>query len=352
MDKNHFKKFIALIGSGEETSKGMSRKESADAMEQILKEQASPAQIGAFMIAHRIRRPEPQELAGMLDTYLKLGPKINSKKGKNRPICFGMPLDGRCRTAPIFPLTTLILISEGQPVVLHGGKRMPPKYGVSTAELFKALGLDLEHLSLSQVQNGFNKNDFALINQPDHFQLADNLIIYRDEIGKRPPLSSMELLWTAHRGNHLLVSGYVHFPTEERAWETLKIRGERHLLSIKGLEGSTDFPISRQCQAGERHTEKGYKKIILKPNDYSYNGKDIPLNNLDEWKEQAIQAINAKGILTKSIEWNAGIYLWLSGVTPDLKDGLKKAKLCIKSGKAKETLKKLIAWRNSEITKL
>ena len=58
----------------------MTREESADALELILKGYPSPAQIGAFMIAHRIRRPEPQELAGMVDTYRKLGPIINQSK--------------------------------------------------------------------------------------------------------------------------------------------------------------------------------------------------------------------------------------------------------------------------------
>ena len=96
----------------------MTREESADALNLILTGIASPAQIGAFMIAHRIRRPEPQELAGMVDTYLKLGPQFFSSKTQRRPICFGMPFDGRKRTAPIYPLTALVLLSAGQPVVL------------------------------------------------------------------------------------------------------------------------------------------------------------------------------------------------------------------------------------------
>ena len=115
-----FKKYLRKVGSGKKTSQSMSRKESADALKLILSSQASPAQIGAFMIAHRIRRPEPQELAGMLDTYLELGPNLHALPEQRRPICFGMPFDGRIRTAPIYPLTTLILLSAGQPVVLQG----------------------------------------------------------------------------------------------------------------------------------------------------------------------------------------------------------------------------------------
>tara|TARA_B100001079_G_scaffold186119_1_gene160297 strand:- start:129 stop:446 length:318 start_codon:yes stop_codon:yes gene_type:complete len=74
------KPYLKKIGSGEFTGKSLNREESAEATKLILKEEASPAQIGAFMIAHRIRRPEPEELAGMIDAYIELGPKIYSKQ--------------------------------------------------------------------------------------------------------------------------------------------------------------------------------------------------------------------------------------------------------------------------------
>ena len=133
-----FKSYLKKIGSGEFTGKSLTRKESAEATKLILREEASAAQIGAFMIAHRIRRPDPEELAGMLDAYIELGPKIYSPKTHRRPIFFGMPFDGRNKTAPIYPLTTLMLSSQKQPIILHGGARMPVKYGVTHNELFQA----------------------------------------------------------------------------------------------------------------------------------------------------------------------------------------------------------------------
>ena len=77
---------------------------------------------------------------------------------------------------------------------------MPIKYGVTTQELFKALGVDLSGLSLNQVQSGFYHNNFALIHQPDHFPLADSLISYRDQIGKLPHIERMEFLWKGQQG--------------------------------------------------------------------------------------------------------------------------------------------------------
>ena len=62
------------------------------------------------------------------------------------------------------------------------------------------------------MQDGFHQHGFALTHQPDHFPVADSLITYREELGKRPPVASLELLWTPHQGQHLLVSGFVHPP--------------------------------------------------------------------------------------------------------------------------------------------
>ena len=216
--RERFKIYLRKIGSGEHTSSGLSREEAADALDLILDGGASPAQIGAFLIAHRIRRPEPQELTGMLDVYRHRGPQLHTSKPA---ISFGMPFDGRTRTAPIYPLTALVLASAGIPVVLQGAGRMPVKYGITSLELFEALGVALGGRSLAWVQALLDQCNLALVHQPDHFPAADSLISYREDLGKRPPVASLELLWTAHQGEHLLVSGFVHPPTEARAWQAL-----------------------------------------------------------------------------------------------------------------------------------
>ena len=87
--RERFKQHLRKVGSGEHTSKGMSREE-RHAMALMLDQEATPAQIGAFLIAHRIRRPEPQELTGMLDTY-RSRVRWQSSPDQRPPLCFGMP---------------------------------------------------------------------------------------------------------------------------------------------------------------------------------------------------------------------------------------------------------------------
>ena len=338
--RERFKQHLRKIGSGEHTSKGLSRQEAADALELMLREQATPAQIGAFLIAHRIRRPEPQELTGMLDTYKALGPVLRSPEHQRMPICFGMPFDGRTRTSPIYPLTSLVLVACGQPVVLQGGDRMPIKYGITALDLFRLLDLNLDGLPLSTVQDGFNNHGFALIHQPDHFRMAESLIDYREQLGKRPPVASLELLWTAHQGAHLLVSGFVHPPTESRAWEALRLAGETNLLTVKGLEGGTDLPIGRACITA-RVRNGVAERMILHPRDHGCHNADVEWSTESTWQSQAFDALRNRGPLSEALRWNAGAYLWIAGLSDSLDSGIDKAAAVMEEGRALDQLDQL-----------
>ena len=326
-----FRELIGKVGSGEHTSTGLSREEARSAMDLMLQGQVSEAQLGAFLIAHRIRRPLPIELAGMLDSYRQHGPVLRTP-GK-RAVSFGVPYDGRSRTAPLLPLVALVLASTGVPVVLHGGDPMPVKYGVTLAELFAAIGIEWRGLPLPALQQRLETHNLALSHQPDHFPAAERLLPARDEIGKRPPVASLELLWTPHQGEHLLVSGFVHPPTEKRAWDALSACGETDVLTVKGLEGSTDLPSSR-AGITARLRQGAVERLLLHPRDHGLHGEEVAWDSLESWQHQALAALAGEGPLAQPLLWNLGAYLWLTGQIDSLDVALDQARglLAARSG--------------------
>jgi len=318
-----FRELLAKVGSGEHTSTGLSRAEARESMDLMLDAGVSDAQLGAFLIAHRIRRPQPLELSGMLDSYRNRGPRLETPGHK--PLCFGVPYDGRSRTAPILPLLAVLLSASGIPVVLHGGDPMPVKFGVTLMELFGALGVRWQGLSLEAVQQRLDRHGLALTHQPSHFAAAERLVRIRHEIGKRPPVASLELLWTPHHGEHLLVSGFVHPPTESRAWSALSAAGELDVLLVKGLEGSTDLPTSR---AGicSRLRQGESERILVHPRDHGLLTDDVAYEGLEWWQEQAHAALAGDGPLATALQWNLGVYLWSAGAHGDLERALQQAR--------------------------
>ena len=338
-DKARFRTLIGKVGSGEHTSTGLTREEAREAMALMLSGTLDPVQLGAFLIAHRIRRPSTEELCGMLDTFQAQGPVLTTPG--RRAVCFGVPYDGRSRTAPVLPLVGLSLAAAQVPVVLHGGGPMPVKYGITLAELFAALGINWEGLSLSAVQERLNRHHLALTHQPLHFPSAEALVPIRDLIGKRPPVASLELLWTPHRGDHLVVSGFVHPPTEPRAWETLRMAGEREVLTIKGLEGSTDLPTDRPGIAARLRGE-GTERLELHPSAHGLNAAEVSWKGLDTWREQAMAALRGEGPLAQALLWNLGCLLWQVGQAPSLKEGLDQARAMV-AGQAGESCRQALA---------
>ncbi|MCE2837843.1 MAG: anthranilate phosphoribosyltransferase [Cyanobium sp. 49614_E6] len=304
-----FRELIGKVGSGEHTSIGLSRQEARAAIELMLKGKVDSAQMGAFLIAHRIRRPAPQELSGMLDGYRCLGPTLTTPG--RRALCFGVPYDGRSRTAPVLPLLALTLAAAGIPVVLHGGNPMPVKYGITLAELFAALGIEWRGLPLTAVQDRLDSHGLALTHQPDHFQAAERLVLIRDLIGKRPPVASLELLWTPHQGQRLLVSGFVHPPTEARAWEA--------------LVPTTRAGITARVRQGV------VERILLHPRDHGISAAEIPWTGLEDWRRDGQLALRGEGPMAEALLWNLGAYLWLADRHDDLPTALEQARALLQA---------------------
>jgi anthranilate phosphoribosyltransferase len=380
-----FRELLKKIGSGTHTGESLTRDESAIATRMMLLGDATPAQIGAFLISHRIKRPTGEELAGMLDTYDQLGPKLTPFRGgineeltppnppfrggineelpplvrgeneeltpskrpfSGRTIVLGVPYDGRSRTAPISPLTALLLTTVGVSVIMHGGGRMPTKEGLPLIEVWQGLGVDWTKLSLSQVQTVFNTTYLGFVNLASHFPQAEHFVTYRREIGKRAPFATMELIWAPYTGDAHIISGYVHPPTEIMFREALAIREFKAFTSIKGLEGSCDIPRDRTAIIGYTHPHDEYpdnfERLLLHPRDYGFAGKEVPLESTSQLIEEMTGVLQGKkSELMLSTIWNGGFYLWHCGICTDLNQGLSQAENLLTNGEVYQKLELL-----------
>jgi anthranilate phosphoribosyltransferase len=337
-----FRTFIQKVGSGPHTSKHLTRDEAAEAMRMMLQCEATPAQIGAFLIAHRIKRPVGDELAGMLDVYDELGPRLTWSKD-TRVTVLGTPYDGRSRTAPLTILTGLLLASAGCPVVMHGAGCVPTKYGLPLIEIWQQLGVDWQLLSLEQLSAVLASTNLGFVYTSQHFALTNSLMEYRDQIGKRPPLAMLELMWSPVIAPSVqVVSGYVHPPTEEFFRQTFERRGVSSFITVKGLEGSCDLPRDRTCIIGIQSPGAEFERLLLHPRDYGFAGTDVPLPERREFMAQIQVVIRGDASeLQQSAIWNGGFYLWQAGVCPTLEAALGQAEHLLTSGQVAATLEHL-----------
>jgi anthranilate phosphoribosyltransferase len=218
---------------------------------------------------------------------------------------------------------------------------MPTKEGVPLIEIWQALGVDWAKLSLEQAQQVFAQTRLGFVYLPTHFPLAEGLVPYREQIGKRPPFATVELFWCPYAGKALIASGFVHPPTEEMARAAFFLRGTKQFMTIKGLEGSCDLPRDRTCIIGINHpgNSSTLERLLLHPRDYGYAGEEVPWFSIPQLAAEIWQVLQgADTELRKSAVWNGGFYLWRSGVCADLESGLDKAKEVLESRQAADKL--------------
>ncbi|XGV99445.1 MAG: anthranilate phosphoribosyltransferase family protein [Leptolyngbya sp. BL-A-14] len=337
-----FRELLRKVGSGTHTSESLTREEAAAATRMMLLQEATPAQIGAFMIAHRIRRPTGTELAGMLDAYEELGPRLQPIAAAHPVTVMGIPYDGRSRTAPLSPLIALILATAQCPVIMHGGDRMPTKEGEPLINYWRELGVDWGKLAVAQVQHVLEATGLGFIYLPTHFPLAQGLVPFREQIGKRPPFATMELIWSPYAGETHLVSGFVHPPTELMFQEAIALRGLSQFTSVKGLEGSSDLPRERTAIIGLGAPAIGFERLHLHPRDYGFEGKNVPLDATPTLVEAMYTVLKGQpSELMQSTLWSGGFYLWRCGSCRSLEAGIQEAQRLLTEGLVLQKLREL-----------
>jgi anthranilate phosphoribosyltransferase len=260
----------------------------------------------------------------------------------------GTPYDGRSRHAPVTVLTALILVSAGVPVIQHGGDVIPTKYGIPLREIWQSLGVDFTQLSLPQVQSLLEKTGMGFIYLPQQFPLAQGLITYREQIGKRPPFATVELIWPPYQGEFHLAAGFVHPPTEQFIQGALALRRVNNYTLIKGLEGSCDLPRDRTAIISVYQPEdREIQRLKLNSKDYNLGGKEVPFTSKTELFAQMQEILQGQASeLWPTALWNAGFYLWRCGTCEDLATGLERAESLLTSGQVGQKLaeiKKAIA---------
>jgi anthranilate phosphoribosyltransferase len=232
------------------------------------------------------------------------------------------------------PIVSLIMTAAGIPVILHGAERMPTKYGIPLIEIWQAWGIDWSKLELDRVQSIFAETGLGFIYTPTLFPLAAGLTPYRDQIGKRPPLATLELMWCPYAGDAHLIFGYVHPPTEQMALVAATLRDTPHkITTVKGLEGSVDLPRDRTVIVGVHQSGQDLERIFLHHYDYGLSNINPTLPTTPELMSDLATVLRGEpSELLNSVLWNAGFYLWHCGGASDMAAGMKLAQDLLASG--------------------
>jgi len=218
--------YIKDIGRGKDGARALGREQAADLMGQVLDQQISDLELGAFCIAMRIKGETPEEMAGFLDaTHARLN-KVHT--GQLPTVV--LPSYNGARKLPVLtPLLALLLAREGVAVVVHGTATEDKR--VSSQAVLTALGIAAAGPS-PQVKAGEVVFVPTVLLNPG----LERLLSVRRVVGLRNPGHSLVKLMNPCDGPALVVSSYTHPEYLQSMSATFALTGQ-HAMLLRGTEG-------------------------------------------------------------------------------------------------------------------
>jgi anthranilate phosphoribosyltransferase len=220
--------YIKDIGRGKEGARALDRAQAADLMGQVLDQQVSDLELGAFCIAMRIKGETAEEMAGFLDaTHARLNPIPPS----STPTVVLPSYNGARKLPVLTPLLALLLARQGVAVLVHGEPTEDKR--VSSQAVLAQLGITAQAHVAPRVAGQVQYLPAGVL----HPGLA-HLLAVRRVVGLRNPGHSLVKLMNPCTADQsvLVVSSYTHPEYLSSMSSTFALLGQ-HALLLRGTEG-------------------------------------------------------------------------------------------------------------------
>ena len=223
----NFKKYIKAVGTGPKGNKDLSIEETADAIEQILLNKVTPAQVGAFLIGWRTKLESNDELKGCI---LALRKFMKFQKVEDS-IELGYSFDGRCDNPFLFPLFGKILEEfylknsdvRKLNLVISGDFLQPAKVGLTTKEIFA-------NIDASQYVHFFDRVEYL--------GELSNMTTLRHELGLRTAFNTVEKLLNPSQSEYGVTTAF-HKPYVQKYLDIFAPYF-KEVVVVKASEGSPE----------------------------------------------------------------------------------------------------------------
>jgi len=229
------------VARGKRGARDLIYEESLYAAESILGLTATPAQIGAFLIAERIKLESVEEL----EAFVHICRKYAHRESLLEPglDCAG-PYDGRKSSfIATFP-TAFLLSAAGLPVTLHGSASLPPKWGVTLQDIILESGIERAVLDRTNAIEAARESGVLFANAEEWCPPLGEIRSIREEIGMRTIFNTAEKL-VDYAYSPFIVFGIYHNTVFDRLSRLLIKLGYQKALIVQGAEGSEDLFIDR-----------------------------------------------------------------------------------------------------------
>jgi anthranilate phosphoribosyltransferase len=306
--------------------------------------EATPAQIGGFLIGLRMKGETVDEIAAAAGVMRELATRVNIK---------GDHLVDTCGTggdaASTFNISTasafVVAAADGQ-VAKHGNRSVSSKCG--SADVLEAAGVNLE-LDPEQVAHCIEQVGVGFMFAPKHHSAMKHAIGPRREMGVRTIFNVLGPL-TNPAGAPNQVLGVFSDQLLVPLAEVLQKLGSKHVLVVHAEDGMDEISIGAPTHVAELK-DGNISSYTITPEQFELSTSDISQLKV-ETAEESLAMIrgvlnNQAGPARDIVVLNAGAAIYAADLVPSLEAGIKRAAEVIAEGSAATKLDELIKLSQS-----
>lgn len=335
----------------------LSETEMIEVMNQVMGGEATPAQVGAFITALRMKGETIEEIAGaakvMRDhaTPIRVGKALDIDReeiNQDRETILDTCGTGGSGTKSFNISTTVAFVVSacGVKVAKHGNRSISSACG--SADVLEALGVNL-NITPQQVEECINKVGVGFLFAPALHGAMKHAIGPRREIGIRTIFNILGPLTNPAGADRQVLGVYDEKLVEIMANVLAKL-GCQHGFIVHGLDGMDEVTLTGPTRVAEIHDGKVALSTI-EPEDFGM--RRCALSDL-QGGDAAANAAIVKDILGGKpgpkkdvVLLNAAYALVASDLAKDVEAGLEKARAAIDDGLAMAKLKDLARMTNT-----
>ena len=324
------------------TGAALGREEAASAFDRMMSGEATPSQMGALLMALRVRGETVEEITGAVTTMRAKMLRVAAPADAIDVVGTGGDASGSFN---ISTCAALIVAGAGVPVAKHGNRALSSRSGA--ADVLAALGVNID-LAPDKIAHCIREAGIGFMFAPAHHPAMKNVAATRVELGTRTIFNLLGPLSNPAGVRRQMVGVFSRQWTEPLA-QVLKNLGAERAWVVHGSDGldeiTTSGPTSVTAleNGAIRNFEISPEEIGLpKAKPEALRGGDAASN------AQAVEEVLAgkKSPFRDVALFNAAAALVVAGKAKDLKAGLHLATHSLDSGEAEGRLDRLIVVSN------
>lgn len=318
----------------------ISRDDAYRTMLEIMNGEATESQIAGFLVALRMKGETVDEIVGSALAMREKAEKLRIDKEVILDTC-GTGGDN-ASTFNISTAAALVASAAGATVAKHGNRAISSKSG--SADVLKALGLNLDGLDLKKTENALKEIGLAFLFAPLHHKSMRFAAPVRRDLGVRTIFNLLGPLTNPAGANRQLIGVYSKTLVEPIA-EVLRDLGSQAALVVHGEPTMDEISLCGKTIVAELKLGK-IDSYEISPEDFGF--KRVGLNvlvvrNQEESVEAFMMAIRGQeSPFYDAVLLNAGAAIYVAGIERDIKSGIERARSVISKGLAEDKLRSLV----------